>query len=323
LGGTGKTPLCIYLARLIHDAGCRVAIISRGYRGGAEKTGAVIESGPATFSKARWVGDEPALMARLLAPRPIPILVGRDRIASGRRALARFQPEVVLLDDGFQHHRLARDLDIVLLDGENPLGNGHLLPRGPLREPPSALARADILVLTRCPPEAAGKQAAAARRRRVWTKNGLAAKPLFASQHRPVARERLVPCPTGGPRSRPLDLAMLKDLPVLAFAGIARSETFRRTVIDLGADLRGWLSFRDHHPYRADDLDGMAREGRKRGAVALVTTDKDRLRIHDPWIRKLPLLVIGVRIDFGDASDAFQRRVFQKLALGDHRGMHR
>lgn len=321
-GGTGKTPLCIYLARLIHDAGYRVAIITRGYRGGAEKNGAVIEPGTADAPNVHQVGDEPALMAGLLKPRPIPIFVGRDRLASGRRALARFKPDVILLDDGFQHQRLVRDLDIVLLDGEAPLGNGYLLPRGPLREPPAALVRADILVLTRCPSSAAGKRVANAGRHLAKTVPDLAAKPLYACQHRPVARERIEVHPSDGPQSRTLDLEMLKNLPVLAFSGIARNKNFRQTLIDLGADLCGWLSFHDHYRYRADDLERIAHEGQKRGARALVTTDKDRIRIRDGWLRELPLLVIGVQIDFRDHAGVFKRLIFEKLDLEIHREMN-
>ncbi len=322
-GGTGKTPLCVYLARMIHDAGYRVAIISRGYRGAAEKCGAVVAKGASGFADARQYGDEPALTARLLAPRPIPIYVGRDRIASGRRAIKRFRPEVILLDDGFQHHRLARDLDIVLLDGQKPLGNGHLLPRGPLREPPSALRRADIIVMTRCPAEASGRAAVRSDRLQTLDRIGLGAKPLFASRHKPAAREWLVTRDAAGFRSRPLELGMLKGLPVMAFAGIARGEAFRQTLSGLGADLRGWQSFRDHHAFRADEIDRIVGEGRQRGAAALVTTDKDRMRIQDEWIRELPLAVIGVEIDLGSRADAFARLVFKRLDLENNRKMCR
>ncbi|MBL0715844.1 MAG: tetraacyldisaccharide 4'-kinase [Desulfosarcina sp.] len=321
LGGTGKTPLCIYLAGLIHDAGYRVAIVSRGYKGQAEKTGALIEPGPLSAPAAHRVGDEPALMARLLAPRSIPIFVGRDRLASGRRALTQFQPDVILLDDGFQHHRLARDLDIVLLDGGDPLGNGYLLPRGPLREPPAALARADILILTRCQRKPGGRLMADAATVLVQAVPGLKAKPIFSSRHRPVARECLTAGTSAGPRSGRLDLAALKGLPVLAFAGIARNKAFRETVAGLGADIRGWSAFRDHYRYCADDLALLTHAGLKRGVRALVTTDKDRIRIRDEWIRELPLMVVGVRMDFHDDTDAFQSLIFEKLHLDARREM--
>ncbi len=319
LGGTGKTPLCVYLACRIHDAGYRVAIISRGYRSGAEKTGAVVDAGWPLFNAARRVGDEPALMAQMLRKRGIPVLVGRDRISSGQFAWAHYRPDVIIMDDGFQHRCLARDLDIVLLDAVTPLGNGYLLPRGPLREPPSALDRANILVLTRVPSTAAGEPVVNAGRHLVETVSGLAAKPLYTCRHRPVGRERLDTHLSGGPRSRPLDLETLANLPVLAFSGIAHNDTFRQTLIELGGDIRGWVPFRDHYRYRMDDLAGLIREGRRKGARALVTTDKDRVRIHDDWVQELPLLVIGVTIDFTDHRGAFDRSVFEKLNLNTSR----
>ena len=319
LGGTGKTPFCLYLAKLIHDAGYRVAIISRGYRSTAERAGAVIEPDRPGALCAQRLGDEPVLMARRLAPRSIPILVGGDRVASGRRALARFQPDVILLDDGFQHRRLARDLDIVLLDGTKPIGNGYLLPRGPLREPTSALSRAHILIRTRCPRHMDGNPAAGPGRRLTPVLPALAGKPVFTSRHRAVGREYVAVGSSTGPPSRPLNLTDLQGLPVHGFAGIARNETFRQSLTELGADIRAWSAFRDHHHYQAADLAHLARTGQRTGAVALVTTDKDRVRIPDGWIRQLPLMVVGVRIEFNDDAEAFERLVFDKLGLIDRR----
>ena len=319
LGGTGKTPFCLYLAKLLHDAGCRVAIVSRGYRSTAERTGAVIEPDRPGALCAQRYGDEPVLMARRLAPRSIPILVGGDRVASGRQALMRFQPDVLLLDDGFQHRRLARDLDIVLLDGTKPIGNGYLLPRGPLREPTSALSRAHILIMTRCPPHMDGDPAAGPGRRLAAVLPALVGKPVFASRHRAVGREWVAVGSSSGPRSEPLNLTDLKGRPVLGFAGIARNEIFRQTLTKLGADVRAWSAFRDHHRYRAADLAYLTHTGQQAGAVALVTTDKDRVRIPDGWIRQLPLMVVGVRIEFNDDAEAFERLVFDKLRLIDHR----
>ena len=318
-GGTGKTPLCIYLARVLHDAGYRVAILSRGYRSVAESAGTLIEPALASASDADLAGDEPVLMARLLQPRAIPVYTGRDRLASGRKALARFKPDVILMDDGFQHQRLARDIDVVLLDGEKPLGNGHLLPRGPLREPPSALERADILVLTRCPSTPDGTLSVDGGRQLHAAWPGLVAKPLFGCRHRPVGRERLDNPSTEGSRSAPLNLEMLRQMLVLAFSGIARNDTFRQTLVDLGADLRGWFAFDDHYRYRAGDLQSLTREGRRAGARVLVTTDKDRVRIEDDWIKELPLWVIGVSLDFAQDRAAFERHVFAILGMNNPR----
>jgi tetraacyldisaccharide 4'-kinase len=108
-------------------------------------------------------------------------------------------------------------------------------------------------------------------------------------------------------------------MPVLAFSGIARNDTFRQTLVDLGADLRGWFAFDDHYRYRAGDLQSLTREGRRAGARVLVTTDKDRVRIEDDWIKELPLWVIGVSLDFALDRAAFERRVFAILGMNNPR----
>ena len=144
VGGTGKTPLVMDLAARLRDRGWPVCVLSRGYRGTAERTGAVVSDGYRILVPAKVAGDEPWLMARRLAG--IPVIVGRDRWASGMTAVDRFGARAVVLDDGFQHQRLVRDLDVLLLDARKPMGNGHLLPRGPLREPITAARRAHALV---------------------------------------------------------------------------------------------------------------------------------------------------------------------------------
>uniref|UniRef100_UPI0035937661 tetraacyldisaccharide 4'-kinase n=1 Tax=Desulfococcus sp. TaxID=2025834 RepID=UPI0035937661 len=154
VGGTGKTPMALRLAREFACAGRRTVIVSRGYRGRAEAEGGIVSDGGSLFMTADAAGDEPFMMAESLiaAGLDVPVVVGRNRHAAGMTAVFRFAPEVVILDDAFQHLRLRRDLNLLLLDGTAPFGNGRVLPRGPLREPLSALARADAVILTRCPP---------------------------------------------------------------------------------------------------------------------------------------------------------------------------
>ena len=149
LGGTGKSPMVVYLAEMLRGMGYEVAVISRGYMGSAEKSGGMISDGRRLLMGPDAAGDEPYMMARALLDEGVPVLVGQDRIRSGMLAVGHFRPHVILMDDGFQHCRLYRDLDIVLLDSQRPLGNGFLFPRGSLREPVSALKRADMLMMTR------------------------------------------------------------------------------------------------------------------------------------------------------------------------------
>ncbi len=146
-GGTGKTPMTIYVAERVRRLGYRVAVISRGYKGTAEKSGGIVSDGSAIRMDPVTAGDEPFLLAASL--KDIPVLVGHDRYQSGMHAINRFQTEVVILDDAFQHLALFRDLNLLLLDSSLPFGNGHLLPRGTLREPTSALRFSDALVMTR------------------------------------------------------------------------------------------------------------------------------------------------------------------------------
>ena len=165
-GGSGKTPMVMHAASLLSAMGLKVVVISRGYGGTAGKKGAVVGDGTCCFLGPGAAGDEPWMMA---GRRQFPVVVDRDRVRGGRLAVARFQPHVILLDDGFQHLRIHRDLNIVLMDASLPLGNGRLLPAGRLREPPHAVNnRADGVVYTRCPE--GGTSAMAALH---WAKTGV------------------------------------------------------------------------------------------------------------------------------------------------------
>ena len=150
VGGTGKTPVVACLARLWQDRGRRVAILSRGY-GGPSRGVTCISNGWNTYKKPPEVGEEPYWLARTLPG--VAVYTGACRYAAGLAAWEEFRPDLFLLDDGFQHVQLHRDLDLVLLDAASPFGNGYLLPRGPLREPLTALAAAQSLILTRFNPE--------------------------------------------------------------------------------------------------------------------------------------------------------------------------
>jgi tetraacyldisaccharide 4'-kinase len=148
LGGTGKTPVVEVVAGLLRREGIRVCVLSRGYGGRAQSGITVVSDGKRCLVSPEVAGDEPVLLAEHLAD--VPVIVGKDRYAAGMLAVESFGVDAIVLDDGFQHVQLARDLDILLLDAVRPLGNGRLFPRGDLRERPTAIARADAIVLTRC-----------------------------------------------------------------------------------------------------------------------------------------------------------------------------
>lgn len=315
LGGTGKTPMSVYMARLIHGFGCRVAIVSRGYKGSAEKNGGgVVSNGHALLMDPSSAGDEPFLMAQQLLPLGIPVIVGRDRVRAGRRAVQRYQTEVIVLDDGFQHMRLKRDLDIVLLDAQHPFGNGYLVPRGTLREPLSSLSRADACLLTRCPRVAITKRFAGHSQTNRSLTGDNRRRPVFAAAHAPFISEYFSAKHSDGWAAK-IQMNEWHGCPVFAFSGIARNDTFQKMVCEMGFELRGYAAFADHHHYSRDDIVAIARQAGRKGAQLLVTTEKDRVKLDATWLRNMPLLVVGVRMDLGVYAEAFEHFVARKLGL--------
>jgi tetraacyldisaccharide 4'-kinase len=280
-GGSGKTPFAGWLAARLRERGQRVVLASRGYgrtrtRGGREPV-VVVSDGKQLRSPLREAGDEPALLVGL-AP-GVPVLVGPDRAVVGLRAQAVFGADVLVLDDGMQHHRLARDVEIVTLDGRSGLGNGRVLPRGPLREPAGALRHADCVVVVDPPLPAADE----ARLRR------FAPAARRATARRVPRALRSLRDGTGAPP------AWLAGREVGALCGIARPGSLRRTLEALGAHVVAERSFPDHHRYRPADLVGLAA-----AAPCWVTTEKDAGKILPAWLEPgadLRVLAISLAVD--------------------------
>jgi tetraacyldisaccharide 4'-kinase len=307
-GGTGKTPMTIFLARAFLRSGCRVAVLSRGYGGNSQRTGGIVSDGTGLLMRPDAAGDEPFMMAEALPG--VPVLVGGDRYRSGITALERFHPDVMVLDDGFQHLKLKRDLDLVLLDGRRPLGNGHVLPRGPLRERPSALGRADAFVLTRCDLSSPAGDAASD-----FLPPGV---PVFRSAHVPRIGRIIRAGKPEAPdlrRNAVLSGNLLKERPVFAFSGIADNGEFLKTIQGYGARLAGHCGFSDHHRYSAADLNRIMRAVRTAGAEWVVTTEKDFVRLPDKMAWPVDLAVIRIEISFGEAENAFLRFVGRHLDI--------
>lgn len=305
LGGTGKTPATIYLARLIQSYGYRVVVMSRGYRGSAEGKGGVATNGKDVIMPASACGDEAYMMARTLGN--IPVVVGRDRYAIGSMALQRFNPQVILMDDAFQHMRLERDIDIVLLDAEKPFGNGKLFPRGLLREEKGALQRASAVVLTRVEkdPEAALKGIG----------EYAPCRPIFQCDHRSYIAN-IIPAHAGcgtdiqETTERP-GLDSLKGCSGYIFSGIASNERFQQTIVQAGGQVCGTSFFDDHHWYSSDELQEIMLSAVNSGADIIITTEKDLMRIPHDVSWPLDLAVVGVAIKFSD--DAFDRYILMEL----------
>jgi len=237
-------------------------------------------------------GDEALMMARRLPG--VPIFVGANRFASGTLAISRFHPDVILLDDAFQHMGLFRDLDLVLLDGRHPFGNGRLLPRGALREPVSSIRRADALILTRCH----AKSPVFSEPIRRWIDD----RPVFRAAHTPFVSA--VVHPYGFVSQKDAYDGQLQRLQnyqgkkIVAFSGIAQNTDFRDTLQRCGCNIIKFFGFGDHHPYSDDDLTAIARAARDRSAEFIFTTEKDYSRISDRCTWPVHLVAVGINIYF-------------------------
>jgi tetraacyldisaccharide 4'-kinase len=261
VGGSGKTPFLILLGELLKEHSILFDVLSRGYR---RMTTGVVPVDP--LGAPREYGDEPLLIARKLG---VPVIVGEDRYAAGRLGEEKFGPRLHLLDDGFQHRRLAREFDIVLATSSD--ARDSLLPTGRLREPLSSLRRADAVVLTNDMPGDGLRLG----RQQVWR----------------VTRDIVAP--------------QTKE-PCLAFCGIARPQNFIAQLRAAGVMLAGTRSFRDHHRYSAEDVRQLLRLRKQHGATAFVTTEKDAVNLDGHLEALQPIHVVSVRMRLHNAPAVLQ-----------------
>lgn len=290
-GGTGKTPFVRWLARELLERGSRPSVLTRGY-GRRGRGSVVVSDGAGAVASVRDSGDEAATLARAL-PR-VPIVADADRLAAARR-VEELVPDVRvhLLDDGFSHVALARDLDVVLLDATAPDAGGALLPAGRLREPLSSLARADLVVVTKC--EQADPAAARALANR-WAPG----VPVYHAHTRVLAI-----------RDDSGEEVRAEDLPgatLVAVAALAHPEAFFATLSDLGIAPARAVTFRDHHPYGPFATGRIERAAEESGATAIVTTEKDAVKLEGRV--RLPLFRVAVEMavtENGFVEDALRR----------------
>jgi tetraacyldisaccharide 4'-kinase len=270
LGGTGKTPCVEYIARFYRELDLRVAILSRGY---GNRDGR---------------NDEALVLEQNLPD--VPHLQGADRAALADTAVEELESEVLILDDGFQHRRLRRDLDVVLIDATDPWGQGHVFPRGLLREPVSGLRRAGAVVLTRC--DQVDRQAVEKVKGRVTkTVPGI---PIAESRHAPSSWIN-----STGERKA---LGEMSGRPLAAFCGIGNPQAFRRTLLNLGTNVADFRAFPDHHDYTRDDVEDLRSWARRQATdCVVVTTQKDLVKLCLDRLgeRKLWALRIELRIEAG------------------------
>jgi tetraacyldisaccharide 4'-kinase len=288
VGGAGKTPVVLALAGRLAAAGRRPAVLSRGY-GAVRGDDRVVADGQAILLDAAEGGDEPVLLARRIPG--LRVLCGPDRARLSARAVA-LGADVLLLDDGFQHRRLRRDLDVVVIDATNPWGNGHCLPYGPNREPRSALRRAGLVWLTHADRATADGLASLRTLAR-----GATGRPPVESRHAPRdLTDGLLRA------SHPLD--GLAGRPVALLTGVARPGSVRRTVEALGATVVAATAFPDHHRFTAAEVEGVLREAGRAGASWVVTTEKDAVRLPEAWAGDPRLRVLRIDVEVTGGGEA-------------------
>ena len=278
LGGTGKTPMVAWLVRWFAARGVRAAVLSRGY-------------GAAGGSR-----NDEALELEQRLPGAIH-LQNPDRVAAAEEAVSKLHAEVIVLDDGFQHRRLARDLDVVLLDALEPFGFGHVFPRGMLREPIVGLRRADVVVLTRA------DLVDAQQRGQIWK---------IVHRHAPQAACAET---THAPRQliavdgRQESLAAIRGAAVAAFCGLGNPAGFRRTLEALGCRPVAFREFPDHHRYSQGDIEALAAWIRTLDVSAVVCTPKDLVKLPVGELASRPLWAVAVAIEFLSGQDALEDRL--------------
>jgi tetraacyldisaccharide 4'-kinase len=284
LGGTGKTPCVEYVARLYRGRELQVAILSRGYGQ---------ENGP---------NDEALLLEESLPD--VPHLQGADRVELARIAVEELESEILVLDDGFQHRRLRRTLDIVLLDMTDPWGAGRLFPRGLLRESPGGLSRAHAVVLTRC------DQADEASKKLVRAKvERLAPHAIVAeTSHRPLELMR---------NQHPAqNIQLLRGKAAVGFCGIGNPESFRKTLEQAGARILAFRTFPDHHAYNASDVEDLRSWASKQAKDCLVvTTQKDLVKLRLPNLGGQALWALRVGLHFEAGQQALDQKLLEAAGL--------
>jgi tetraacyldisaccharide 4'-kinase len=283
LGGTGKTPCVEYVARFFREQERRVAILSRGY--GAE----------------HGVNDEAMVLEENLPD--VPHLQGPDRSALAHVAVEELESEVLVLDDGFQHRRLRRDLDIVLLDATCPWGYGHLFPRGLLREPPRSLRRAHVILLTRCDQAPADSVDRLRQEATRWAPEA----PVAETTHQPATWVN------ASRETAPLEA--LRNRPVAGFCGLGNPEAFRRTLAGLGMDVSAWRTFPDHHGYTRDDVESLRSWARELPhGTAIATTQKDLVKIRLDRLADKELWALRIQLHVRAGKEALERKLLSVIS---------
>ncbi len=294
LGGTGKSPMVMKIARLLKDRGLRPAILSRGYGRMVNEQVRVVNDGQETLLDPRYAGDEPVMMGKILGD--IPILIGSDRYLTGNHAIERFGIDTLVLDDGYQHVQLQRDVNILLVKAENPLGNGNLFPAGVLRESAENMNRANLIILTQASKDKNDLDLP-------WPKN----VPVLQAGYSVQSITRL------DDAEEQFSGEAIVDQPVAAFCGIANPDSFRNTVESSGARLVHFEAWPDHHPFTPADLLKIVERAIDKGAKMIWVTEKDVVKL-EPSVSSLPIYKVAMQVDILD-----DQALFEAIIEGTHK----
>ncbi len=305
VGGTGKTPMVIALAEILMRNNKKAAVLSRGYKSQEDGKLKIVSDGNEIKLGPAFAGDEPYLMAERL--KAVSVLICSDRYESGRYAIENFGADTVILDDGFQNLAIKKDIDILLIDAMNPFGSNHLLPRGVLREPLSAIKRADIIIITKADyPENISDIISTVR---LYNAHA----PIFKASYRPSGLKNLV---TG----KEIGVGELNNKSVSIFSGIANPLSFSYLIKNAGARIIKEVIFNDHHSYTREDIDKITpssppfSKGGKGGlsgkkADMIITTEKDAVKIRELIKEDINIWAVRVDIDILDNRNELERLV--------------
>ncbi|HXJ79332.1 MAG TPA: tetraacyldisaccharide 4'-kinase [Candidatus Methylomirabilis sp.] len=298
VGGSGKTPMVEEVALCLMELGALPVVVSRGY--GRDTRGVrIVADREGTRLTPRAAGDEPTLLAEHLPG--IPVVVGENRFEAGQVALRECDAAAIVLDDGFQHRTLHKNLEILVVNGSAPWGNRRLFPRGMLREPLSSLGRADLFVVTN-PRTPAEVDAATDTIRRHNTR-----APILAARYHVVGAVTM-------PAGCDLSSEALHGRRLLAFAGLGSPRGFAETLAASGVDVTGLIEYPDHYWFAERDLEELARHAAAIGAEGLITTEKDWIRLRGLSLPAVSLCVLRVRLQLEPGREPLLQCLTRTLA---------
>ena len=309
VGGTGKTPTAQRLATDIRDMGYRVVILNRGYRAKWHGEVGIVSDGQRLHMSAAEAGDEAFMLAKHLPN--VPVLIGAERAVTGQYAIDHFGAEVAILDDGYQHWQLERDMDILLIDAVNVFGNGYILPRGTLREPVSHISRADVCLMTKVDQAAAGS----CEYIRETVKRYNPAATVVESIHQPRCFVPLADWYVDI-AGEGIDVSQMRGKKIMAVSAIGNPASFEQTLSDLGTVILESLRYPDHHDYTMQEMADILHQAKNMGAEAIVITEKDAVKVPAEVIQAgwdIPVYVICVEVTFQTGRDAFCHMLKDRL----------